>query len=192
MINDPFPQNDDLNVIKMHGNKECPSSGVTSSGRVWRKVAGKRGGWECGAPFKWRNQFWHRGVECRRERPGSVECVCAHICPVSSVTGCGRVWRKGCSERKRILEWVRVLDVAAFVDAEVESTCTCGAAGTCDGGVNEQCNCDTSGSVKTVDENLIISNKRLPICEVSVYMYKLLSEGAGVPIPNRPPRLLGH
>ena len=28
----------------MHGNKECPFNGVTNSGRVWRKVAGKRGG----------------------------------------------------------------------------------------------------------------------------------------------------
>ena len=56
-------------------------------------------------------------------------------------------------------------------------------AGTCDGGVNEQCNCDTSGSVKTLDENFIIANKRLPICEVSVYNIGVLSEGAGMSRP---------
>ncbi|XP_076455942.1 uncharacterized protein LOC143290413 [Babylonia areolata] len=68
-----------------------------------------------------------------------------------------------------------------FVAAEVESTCACGASGTCDGGPTAQCNCDTSGDIETEDVNYIVDNERLPICQVCMELHDIEGKGAGIP-----------
>ena len=66
---------------------ECPFGGVTSSGRAWRKGAGKRCP-ECGVPLQWRNQSWQSLEERNPESVArNVECL------FSGVTNSGRAER---------------------------------------------------------------------------------------------------
>ncbi|ESP02989.1 hypothetical protein LOTGIDRAFT_230443 [Lottia gigantea] len=44
--------------------------------------------------------------------------------------------------------------------------CSCGLTGTCVGGLNEKCNCDTVNGEK--DEGTIYNSTRLPVCEVCI------------------------
>ena len=61
---------------QLRGDKECPFSGVTKSGRVWRKVPESDV-----VPLQWRNQIWQsleegagkRCSECDRAVDGTIK-----------------------------------------------------------------------------------------------------------------------
>ena len=63
----------------------------------------------------------------------------------------------------------------AFTDPSLNSTCPCGATGTCSGGPEFECNCDTSGEELTTDTSTIIFNDRLPLCQVMMLMLFMVS-----------------
>ncbi|KAL8612973.1 hypothetical protein ACOMHN_001056 [Nucella lapillus] len=89
----------------------------------------------------------------------------------SNALGTGMVRYKTCTGKS----------FSSFVSGQVEATCACGATGTCAGGPDQGCNCDTSGQVKTTDLSWIISNTRLPVCEVCMKLENITGSGAGVP-----------
>ena len=69
---------------QLRGDKECPFSGVTKSGRVWRKVP------ESDARSVISTQTFRRALTAA---VGSCEEILKE-CPFSGVKDSGRVWRK--------------------------------------------------------------------------------------------------
>ncbi|XP_076437197.1 uncharacterized protein LOC143276534 [Babylonia areolata] len=89
----------------------------------------------------------------------------------SNALGTGMVRYKDCGGQ----------EFSSFVSSEVDATCACGASGTCVGGPDEGCNCDSSGDSETMDVNWIIANDRLPVCEVCLKLPDTPGGGSGVP-----------
>ena len=77
----------------MLGASECPFSGVTSSGRVWRKVP-ESDARSVRVPLLWRNQFWQNLEEGAGKR--CSEC-CLSNGAVCSIMRLRRVLSSGVS-----------------------------------------------------------------------------------------------
>ncbi|KAK7495636.1 hypothetical protein BaRGS_00013083, partial [Batillaria attramentaria] len=86
----------------------------------------------------------------------------------------GKVTYKTCDGRE-------MTNLVGDISGEATATCACGVTGVCQGGPQDQCNCESPSSMSAMleDKSLIFEKEALPICEICLTIVGTETTGIG-------------